>query len=156
MEEKKKLLSIYSGEAEQPFEWSAGKYTSKFLVEMRDNKKLFGSRCPKCKKVLVPPRRVCGECFVQMDEVVELGNKGTVSSYTVLNFGFVDPGTGKQRPVPYTVANVDLDGADNSYPHFLEETDPDKLRIGMRVEAVWEENRTGHLLDIRYFKTIEE
>lgn len=156
MEQKKKPLTIYSGEAEQPFEWSAGKYTSKFLVEMRDHKRLVGIRCPKCKKVFVPPRRVCGECFVTMDEIVELSGEGTVYSYSVLNFGFVDPDTGKQRPVPYTSAHIALDGTDNAFPHFLEETDPDKLRVGMRVEPVWEEERRGHLTDIRYFRTIEE
>jgi hypothetical protein len=152
----KELLTIFSGEAEQPFEWSAGKYTSRFLVEMRDNKRLVGIRCPKCQKVLVPPRRVCGECFVPMDEIVELSGRGTVYSYTVLNFGFMDPDTGKERPVPYTSAHISLDGTDNTYPHFLEETDPAKLRVGMRVEVVWEERRTGHLLDIRHFRSIEE
>jgi uncharacterized OB-fold protein len=156
MEREKELLTICSGEAEQPFDWSAGKYTSKFLAEIRDNKRILGIRCPKCGMVMVPPRKVCGECFVPMEELVELSGKGTVYSYTVLSFGFVDPDTGKQRPVPYTSANIKLDGCDNTFPHFLEETDPAKLRVGMRVEAVFEEERKGHLLDIRHFRTIED
>ena len=155
-EEKKELLYVYSGEAEQPFEWSAGKYVSRFLTEMRDGKTLVASKCPKCKKVMIPPRRVCGDCFVEMDEIVPLSGKGTIYSYTVLSFGFVDPDTGKQRPVPYTCSAINLDGTDCTYAHFLEETDPEKLHIGMRVEAVWEEDRKGHLLDIKHFKTIEE
>ncbi|MBU2547859.1 MAG: OB-fold domain-containing protein [Proteobacteria bacterium] len=152
---KKELLSVYSGEAEQPFEWSAGKYVSRFLVEMRDNKRLVGCKCPKCKKVLVPPRRVCGECFVQMDEIVTLSGEGSLYSFTVLNFGFVDPDTGIQRPVPYTCANIALDGTDCTWAHYLEETDPAKIKIGMRLRPVWEENRRGHLLDIKHFVPVE-
>ena len=154
--EKKELLTISSGEAEQPFEWSIGKYGSKFLTELRDNKRIVGIRCPKCKKVLVPPRNVCGECFVAMDELVELSGKGTVEAFTVLSFGFVDPDTGKQRPVPYTWAFIKLDGADNEFTHYVTETNPAKLRIGMRVQAVFEEKRQGHVLDIKHFEVIDE
>jgi hypothetical protein len=153
---KKELLSVYSGEAEQPFEWSAGKYVSRFLMEMRDNKTLVGSKCPKCSKVLVPPRRVCGDCFVQMDEIVKLSGKGSLYSFTVVNFGFVDPDTGLKRPVPYTCAYITLDGTNCTYAHYLSETDPAKISIGMRVQPVWEENRRGHLLDIKHFEPIDE
>ncbi len=156
MKGDKELLTISSGEAEQPFAWSVGRYGSKFLAELRDHKRLFGIRCPKCGWVYVPPRKVCGRCFVAMDELVELSEKGTVYTFTVLSFGFVDPETGIERPVPYTYAFVKLDGADSCLPHFLEETDPAKLRVGMRVQALFEEKRKGHLLDIRHFRTIEE
>ena len=153
-EKTMELLTIHSGEAEQPFQWSVGKYGSKFLAEMRDNKRILGIRCPQCRWVYVPPRKVCGPCHVAMDELVELSDKGTVYCFTVLSFGFVDPDTGKERPVPYSYAYIQLDGADSRFPHFLEETDPSKLRVGLRVQAVFEENRKGHLLDIRHFRTI--
>lgn len=155
MENKKEFLTISSGGAEQPFEWSVGKYGSRFLAELRDNCRIVGIRCPKCRKVLIPPRRVCGECFVPMDEIVPLSGEGTVNTFTVLNFGFVDPNTGRQKPVPYTWAFINLDGADNTFIHYLEETDLSKLHIGMRVKAVFEEVRHGHLLDIRHFETIK-
>ncbi len=154
MTEKKEPMFITSGDNEQPFEWSAGKYGSKFLVELRDNKKIYGIRCPECNKVLVPVRRVCGECFREMEELVEVGPQGTVETFTVLSFGFVDPETGKQRPVPYTWAFIKLDGSDNTFIHYLEETDISKLKIGMRVQAVFEEQRKGHVLDIKHFATI--
>ncbi len=155
MEQKKKLLFINSGEAHQPFEWSIGKYGSKFLSELRDNQRIVGIRCPKCQKVFVPPRKVCGDCFVAMDEIVPLSGEGTVNTYTVLSFGFVDPSTGIQKPVPYTWAFISLDGADNTFIHYLEEIDLEKLRVGMRVKAVFEEERSGQLLDIKHFVTIE-
>jgi len=42
--------------------------------------------------------------------------------------------------------------------HFLEETDAEKLRVGMRVEAVWKEDheRGEGTADVKYFRTIEE
>ncbi|MDY6852330.1 MAG: Zn-ribbon domain-containing OB-fold protein [Thermodesulfobacteriota bacterium] len=156
MTEKKEFLSIGSGEAEQPFNWSIGKHGSKFLTEIRDNKKIFGVRCPKCGKVYTPIRKVCGDCFVPMEELVELSGKGSVYMFTVLSFGFVNPETGEQRPVPYTYAFIQLDGADNRFVHFLEESDVNKIRIGMRVEVVFEEERKGNMLDIKHFRTIED
>jgi uncharacterized protein len=147
-------LRITSGEAEQPFLWSIGKFGSKFLTELRDNRRIVGIRCPKCRQVLVPPRPVCGACFVPMDELVELSGEGAVETFTVLTFGFVDPDTGIQRPVPYTWAFIKLDGSDNAFTHYLAETDPAKLKVGMRVRAVFEEERSGHVLDIKHFETI--
>ena len=89
-----------------------------------------------------------------MDEIVPLSGKGSLITYTVLSFGFVDPDTGKQKPVPYTWAFIRLDGTDNTFVHYVLETDTEKLHVGMRVQAVFEEERKGHLLDIRHFETI--
>ena len=42
--------------------------------------------------------------------------------------------------------------------HFLEERDEKKLKVGMRVEAVWKEDdeRGEGTADIKYFRTIDE
>jgi uncharacterized OB-fold protein len=74
----------------------------------------------------------------------------------VLNFGFIDPDTGTQKPVPYTCAFIKPDGADTAIAHFIDETDMEKLDIGMRVRAVFEEKRTGRLLDIKHFTVIDK
>jgi len=152
----KDLLTISSGEMSQPFNWSVGRYGSKFLTELRDHKKILGIKCPTCGRVYVPPRRVCGRCFVEMADWVELPPTGTLAAFTVLMFSFVDPDTGLERPVPYGYGYVKFDGADSTFPHFLEETDYKKIKIGSRVEAVFEEIRRGHLLDIKHFRIISE
>lgn len=154
--EKKELLTISSGERTQPFNWAVGRYGSKFLTELRDNKKILGIRCPSCDCVYVPPRRVCGKCFVEMSDWMELSPKGTLATFTVVMFSFVNPESGKKRPVPYGYGYIKLDGADSLLPHFLEETDYKKIKIGARVEAVFEEKRRGHILDIRHFRIIPE
>lgn len=155
--EEKELLTIHSSlDAEQPFRWAAGRYRSRFMVEIRDNKKIYGIRCPKCQKVYVPPKRICGECFVEMDEPVEVGLQGKIITFTILRFSFVDPETGTAKPVPYAYGAVQLDGADTQLSHFIEYKDESKLQIGARVETVFEEVRKGNIKDIKAFRLIEE
>jgi uncharacterized OB-fold protein len=36
----------------------------------------------------------------------------------------------------------------------LGEVDPEQLRVGMRVQAVFQKEREGSILDIKYFKPI--
>jgi uncharacterized OB-fold protein len=49
---------------------------------------------------------------------------------------------------------IKLDGADTGLLHFLGEIELDKIKVGMRVEAVLKkkEERGGYITDIAYFK----
>jgi uncharacterized OB-fold protein len=154
-EQKQDLLEIHSGEAEQPFRYAVGRYGSKFFQEVKDHKRFIGIQCPGCKKVYVPPRQVCGPCFKRMEALVEVGPEGTLIAYTILRFSFLDPETGKQKPVPYGYGFVRLDGADNVFQHFVEIRDEKKVKIGARVRAVFEEKSKGTLADIRHFEVID-
>ena len=150
------LLTIHSDEdAEVPFQWSAGRHRSRFFVEIRDNKKLFGIKCPSCGKVYVPPKPVCGICFVEMDEPVEVGPGGEIMTYTVLRFGFLDPATGKPKPVPYAYGEIKPDGSDTAIQSDIEYRDEANLKNGARVEVVFNENRHGTVTDIKGFRLIE-
>ncbi|MFQ5925699.1 MAG: Zn-ribbon domain-containing OB-fold protein [Dehalococcoidia bacterium] len=141
-----------------PYRWSAGEHVGRFLEELRDNARIYCNLCPKCGRAQVPPRPVCDRCHVRRGEWVELGHKGTVLTFVVVQQSFWDPTYGIMRPVPYTIGTIQLDGPPSSFTHLLEETDPEKLRIGMRVQAVFKpkEERRGHISDILHFKTIEE
>ena len=44
--------------ADMPYNYHAGFYYSRFLRELKDNKRIVGVRCPRCKKIYVPPRVV--------------------------------------------------------------------------------------------------
>jgi len=156
MEQKEniELLSITSGNAYQPFNWSVGVYGSKFLAELRDNKKFYGVRCSSCGRVYVPLRKVCGRCHAAMEELVPLPDEGEIVVCAIIQFGFVDPSTGIQRPVPYTYAYIRLDGADTLFPHFVDSTDPERVKVGSRVKAVFEEKRTGSVMDVRHFTLV--
>ncbi len=154
--EEIELLTIHSSiDAEHPFNYSAGQYRSRFLIEIRDNKKFYGVRCPKCKKVYAPPKKVCGPCFCVMKEPVEVGPRGVIKTFTILRFAFVDPETGIAKPVPYAFGVVQLDGADNVIWHFIDYDDESNVRNGARVEAVFEEKRNGSMKDIKHFRIID-
>ena len=140
------------------YRWSTGKYVGRTYREAQENKKLVANRCVQCKEVLWPPLEVCGRCKVEAGEDwVELSQTGTVMQYTVLVYPMWDPHYGEKFANPHPNAMILLD--DGVYiRHFLEETDADKLEVGMRVEAVWKEDheRGEGTADVRYFRTIEE
>lgn len=141
-----------------PYRYSIGKLAVKFFEELKEKKKLLGSKCTKCGKVHFPPRGVCVECFIEMtvNDMVEISPKGTLVGFTVVNYPFVDPNTGATRPFPYGYGLFQLDGADTYTMHFVDETDYTKMKVGQRVEAVFREKREGNSGDIQYFRIIEE
>lgn len=151
----KDYIIIESGKAEQPFNYSVGMHGSKFFQETRDNKRLLGIRCPKCNTVYVPPRGVCGQCFVEMNDWVEVGPGGVIGSFTILRYAFIDPETGEQKPVPYGYGFIKLDGADTLFQHYINIEDESKIKVGARVEAVFAEERKGSIRDIEFFRIVE-
>jgi uncharacterized OB-fold protein len=143
---------IYHGQIYIPNKYTAGAVGSKFLIALRDKGKIMGTCCPSCGKVYMPARSTCQDCFVQIKKWVEISDKGTVLTYAI------DYEKKPPQPVepPIIYAIVQLDGADTGFVHMLGEVDPEKLRVGMRVQAVFKpkKERTGSILDIKYFKPL--
>lgn len=133
-----------------PYRYSMGKITSRFFAEIRDHKKIMGIRCAKCKITYLPPRSTCGRCFSILKDWVEVSDQGTLETFTVVNYSTaVQP-----VPAPLIYGIVKLDGADTGLAHLIGEADPEKLHIGMRLKAVFKEERNGNMLDILYFKPL--
>ncbi len=150
------LITVHSKKGiDQIFHYSAGKYLSKFLVELRDNAKIIGVKCPKCKNVSAPPKIICDACYVEMTEHVEVGPGGEIKNCTTLHAAFVDPETGETRPVPYAFGNVKLDGSDSLIQNYLVADDPSKIKVGARVKIEFQEKRTGKMIDIKCFRVVE-
>ena len=131
-----------------PEKTTVGATGSKALVELRDNKRILGIRCPDCNRTYMPPRLSCPICFRKMDEWVELSGKGSLLTYSIVYYSESYHPT----PPPIIYGIIQLDGADTGLPHILAEVDLEELKIGMRVEAVFKEERKGSILDIRYFR----
>lgn len=148
-------IVVESGEREQPFQYAVGIYGSKFFKELKERRVFLGIRCPRCQKVYVHPRKVCGECFVEMRDFVEVGPLGRIGTFTILRYAFIDPETGEQKPVPYGYGFIKLDGADTLFQHYISIEEEDKVRIGARVEPVFAAERKGTLKDILYFRIID-
>jgi len=102
--------------------------------------KLLGQRCPACRKVYIPARGTCPTDGVPMAETVELPETGTVTTFCVVNV----PYPGQQLQPPYVAAAVLLDGADIAFQQLILGCEPDEVRMGMRVRAVWRDRTIGH------------
>jgi uncharacterized OB-fold protein len=132
------------------YRYAYGEHYDRFYREMRDNRRIMGVRCSRCGAVLLPPRPYCGFCYEPAEEWVQVSDEGTVVTYTVVHQ--VAPGRPAEKP--YTYALIMLDGADVQFPHMVSEVPAGGVRVGMRVKAVWAEDRKGTLHDIEYFRPL--
>jgi hypothetical protein len=156
--DKEKLFEI-RWKTDLPYNYSIGKLSVKFFEVLKKEKKLLGSKCPKCGKVNFPPRGVCAECIVRMtvDDMLEVPSTGTLVGFTVVNYPFVDPQTGGMRPFPYGYGLFQLDGVDTYTMHFINEKNVNRMEIGQRVKAVFKDqaDMEGNIGDIPYFDIIQ-
>lgn len=141
---------VFRGKIKLTYKHVGGAYVERFFREIGKNQKIMGVKCPKCGKVYVPPKMVCFECFEKMEEWVEVGNQGTVKGFTVVTHS--TPVMPLKPPFAYAI--ITLDGANTDLVHIIKESDPQKLKIGMRVEAVIKEKPRKRMLDIEYFRPI--
>ena len=141
---------VYRGRIKVPYKHTGGAYVERFITEIGKSNKILGVKCPKCNKVHVPPKMICHECFEKMDEWVEVQNQGIIKGFTVVTHS--TPIMPLEPPFAYGI--IKLDGADTDFVHIIKESDPEKLRIGMKVKAVFKENPRKRILDIEYFEAI--
>jgi uncharacterized OB-fold protein len=127
------------------FSYTPGVAASRFLRSVEKGE-IVGQRCPKCQKVYVPPRGACSMCGVATDEELTLTGKGTVTTFCITNV----PSPGLDPP--YVTAWIRLDGADITSMFLIQECDPSEVRLGMRVEPVWAEDKQPNIGSIKYYR----
>ncbi|MEU8626464.1 OB-fold domain-containing protein [Streptomyces sp. NPDC048669] len=116
------------------YTYTPGRAQSAYL-EALESRRVVGERCPSCRKVYVPPRGACPTCGVATDERVEVGPRGTVTTYCVVNI----KAKNLDIEVPYVYAHIALDGADLALHARIGGIPYDQVRMGLRVEPVWTE-----------------
>jgi uncharacterized OB-fold protein len=143
-------------EVRLPYRLAYGETWTRFFEGMKEEK-IYGSKCTKCNRVLVPARTFCPRCFVDTDEWVECSQEGTLVCWVLTNYRYF------AQPIepPFISALIRLDGTDVNFLHLVggfELSNLDEVRKkvhnGMKVKAVWEEEKLGHILDIKYFEPI--
>jgi uncharacterized OB-fold protein len=141
---------IYSGRIKVPYLWNAGMTGSRFLTGIRDRGEIWGNKCPGCGRVYVPPVKSCGECFIPTDEWVRVSETGVLESFTVVHYSH-----GMQpRKAPLAYGLIRLDGAGGALLHLIGGTDFAKLKVGLKVKAVFAKERTGSIADIKHFTPV--
>lgn len=131
--------------------YASGAAMERFLAGLRE-RRIEALRCDGCGRRYLPPRPLCGDCRLPLDRWVPVAAAGTLEAWSVYRLPILDGRTGEPRPTPYGIGLVRLDGADTTINHLLAETDPGRLRIGLRVRAVWREELRGALDDILHFE----
>lgn len=111
---------------------TASQPESTYLRGLRDGK-LLGARTGDTGKVYFPPKEADPATGKELDQFVELVDKGTVTTFAIINIPFA----GQRIKPPYVAAYVLLDGADIPFLHLVTDIDASEVRMGMRVEAVW-------------------
>lgn len=126
-----------------------GETASWFFVQIRDNAKLYGRRCGKTGRVLVPPRAFSDQTLEPTTEWVEVGPGGRIETFTIV----LEPFQNLPEP-PYAFGYVLLDNADTAICGFFKGIDlgdpgaaAQKLKVGTRVETKFAEQRKGDMLD---------
>ncbi|KZS80632.1 Zn-ribbon domain-containing OB-fold protein [Mycobacterium persicum] len=116
--------------------------------------KLLGARTGQNGKVYFPPHGADPATGQPTTEFVELPDKGTVTTFAIINIPFM----GQRIKPPYVAAYVLLDGADIPFLHLVSDVDAHEVRMGMRVEAVWKPREEwGYGIDnIQYFRPTAE
>lgn len=144
---------VVEGKLALPYQYFAGRTGSRFLISLRDEKKIMGIRCETCDTVFVPPRQTCERCFSDIsDNWVALGSKGTVTGYTIIRYE--EP----HQPLkpPYILAQIKLDGADTPITHIIKGMPLSKIKTGVRVKAIFAKKPTSSIRDIEYFRPSDD
>jgi uncharacterized protein len=133
------------------YTWDTGVAVSEYLRGLRRGV-ILARECRSCRRVVVPPRMFCEQCFRPTDRWLEVENTGRVNTFSICYIRWdMEPLEEPELP-----AVIEIDGASPGIGimHRLGEVAPNDLAVGMEVEAVWlpDEERTGSILDIRYFR----
>jgi len=152
----KKGNPIIETDARIPYELAVGSTWYRFYEGFK-KEKIFGTRCPKCSRVLVPARTFCSRCFVDMDDWVEVSQEGAVVSWVVTNYEYF----GMPTKPPFINSLIRLDETDCGFMHLIGGVDlsdldrvSEKVQNGMKVKAVWRKEKTGCIMDIQYFEPV--
>jgi hypothetical protein len=142
---------IYQSQISVPYTWWAGDTAGRFLRSLRDEQKILGTRCDRCNRVFVPPRKTCPTCFTANESWTAVESVGTVVAVTVARRQLA----AIPKKVPVIFALVKLDGADTALLHTIDGIDPERVAIGMRVQACFTDQAGATINAISHFEPVE-
>ncbi len=140
-----------SGEVPIYHRYTLGVSGERFFKALRDQQQILASPCPKCKDRMLPPKMYCERCFEETsDEWVPLEAPGYIRSFTVLHHSLDE----EPLEVAEIVALIGWKRVRGGVIHRVQEVLSDSVSLGMEVEPVWAEARTGGMADINYFRPV--
>jgi uncharacterized OB-fold protein len=144
------LIAI-EGKWDFAYTYFAGESASRFFHELKD-KRIMGTRCGKCRRLLVPARAFCDACMERTREWEAVGPEGTLETFTIITAKF----PGLPDP-PIIMAYVTLDRADTALINMVKGVDTrdieaaaSKLNTLPRVRAVFDQAPQGRITDFHF------
>lgn len=131
---------------EYPYTRSTGEVIGRFFAALREQR-VIGIRASD-GRVLVPPQEYDPETGSELDDFVEVGDAGVVTTWSWVN----EPRPKHPLQRPFAFALVKLDGADTAMLHCVDAGDPAAMTTGMRVRARWKDETEGDITDITCFE----
>jgi uncharacterized protein len=145
-------LITVRGRWEFEYEYFAGETASRFFRELRDNRRIMGTLCPSCGRVLVPARSFCDACFTTTTEWREVGTRGHADAFSILTAAFP-----RLPEPPLAIGYVTLEGADTALLNFItgiDLTDIDaaaaRLLAQPEVEVEFRDLLEGRITDFTF------
>lgn len=118
-----------------PYTLTTGRAAGSFLAELA-NKRILGSRCDDCDRVMAPPQDYCTRCGAPSEDFVRMPETGVITAVT--------------RTAKGVLAFIRLDGSDTDFLHRVTEDGPG-VTVGARVKAVWADSPSQSVLDLDGF-----
>ena len=134
---------------EYTYRRSVGPVLGKFFTALRE-RRILGVR-DAAGQVLVPPREYDPRTGADLDELVEVGSAGVVTSWAWVS----RPREKQPLDRPFAWALIRLDGADSALLHAVDAGSEERMASGMRVRARWRAETVGHIRDIEAFEPEE-
>lgn len=130
-----------------------GQAWSRFMRGLQ-NKELWATRTDDGARTYLPPQLYDEATFEPISQWVKVEPVGTLRASTIIYQGF------EGGPhAPYAVGAIEIDGTTSLLMHFIGGIDLsdyhtalNQMRNGTRVHAVWSNERTAAITDIRYFE----
>ena len=129
---------------EYAYRRSVGPVLGRFFTGLRD-RQICGSKTAD-GRVLVPPAEYDPQTGESVDEIVDVGPGGVVTSWSWI------PQPLPTHPLdrPFAFALIQLDGASTSLLHAVD-ADEAAMQTGMRVAPRWRAETVGEIRDIECF-----
>lgn len=152
---KKGKVITTEGAPHAEYAWDTGVAIGRYLEELK-NGRLIGRKCRVCERIMIPPRMFCELCFRPNDEWVYVKDTGVVNTFSICTITW----DMQRLKTPQIPAVVEIDGASPGMGilHLLGGVDAKKVKVGMKVQAVWKQprDRVGSITDIRYWTPIKK
>ena len=115
-------------------------FTIQNYLDYIASKKLMGSKCKKCGKMFVPPRKLCTSCNSTDLEWIEMSGKGKIAAFTTITVGtpfFVEKGYGRDKPYCFSVIQLEEGPMVSGQLIGVDEAKPESINVEMPVKVTF-------------------